>query len=201
MGNCATSQAGVKVVSTAAGSESDAVTAALNSAVQHKREAMALARADNATWADQLHGEVGDLEKVVAQRQVALEGGAKHESRKAKVFAAQLAASAEADLLRWKADGKPPPAPFQTPPSAARRRDIEVLTPPEFRLPGWDERGDEPDAAPEQVGSPQLQELVSAREELRSHTAAAAARAAELEALKARAARLRGGVEREARTA
>jgi hypothetical protein len=179
----------------------DPILANLRAALTSKREALQLLDAEGggdldkteAAWTDQLQSAITDLETVVAQRRSALANGGKHDQRQARVFSAQIAATAASDLQRWKAEGQPPAVPFATPPSAIRRKELTVLTPPAFQLPGWEDDG-EPCGA--EASAEEL--LRAARDALSAHRAQAEARAAELQALKERAAELRAASARDA---
>jgi hypothetical protein len=176
----------------------DTIIANLTSALVSKREALQMLdaaagsgriRQAEAVWADDLRSTICELEKVVAQRRVALEGGGKHNHRQACVFSRRLADTAAGDLQRWVSDQKPPSLtlPCTTPPSAVRRKEITVLTPPESSLQGF---GFEDDARDDDAVELEWR-LAAARTDLQAHLAQAEARDAELRALKDRAAALR----------
>lgn len=202
MGCAASQQVRVTVSAETEGGDDTVIIANLTSALASKREALQMLdaaagsgriRQAEAVWADELRSTICELEKVVAQRSAALEGGGKHNQRQACVFSRRLAETAAADLQRWVHDQKPPTltVPCTTPPSAARRKQITVLTPPESSLQESQAyKGFGDDAHEEDVVALE-QRLATARTDLQAHLAQAEARAAELRALKDRAVALR----------
>ena len=198
MGCAASQQVRVTVSAETEGGDDTIIIANLTSALSSKREALQMLdaaagsgriRQAEAVWADDLRSTICELEKVVAQRSAELEGGGKHNQRQACVFSRRLAETAAADLERWVRDQKPPTltAPCTTPPSAVRRKQISVLTPPESSLHGW---SFEDDVREDDVVALE-QRLAAARSDLQAHLAQAETRAAELQALKNRAVALR----------
>lgn len=195
---CAASRQVRVTVSAETGGGGDTVIVNLTSALASKREALQMLDAAAGSgriqqaemvWANDLRSTICDLEKVVAQRRAALEAGDAHSHRQACVFSHRLAETAAVDLQRWISDHKTPAlaAPCSTPPSAVRRKEITVLTPPESSLQGL---GFEGDARDDAVAELELR-LAAARNDLQAHLAQAEARAAELRALKDRAVALR----------
>lgn len=193
---CAASRQVRVSVSADSGGCGDTIIANLTTALVSKRKALQMledakaggrAHITEAAWADELRSTICDLEKVVAQQHSALEnGGVRNDSRQALVFSQRLAKTASADLQRWIHEQKPPLPACTTPPSAARRKDLVIATPPGLSLPGWDEGGDRANDTTE------LERLLNAAQaDLRAHLKQAGFRAAELQVLKERAATLR----------
>lgn len=176
--------------------DGDPINANLKAALASKRNALNMLELaassgqlhqSESAWADELQSTICELEKIVAQRQAALDSGGKYDHRQAASFSRRLAETASADLEHWINEHKPPirTAPWLTPPSATRRNELTVLTPPESSLPGWS--GDEQRSS----AKAELEKcLAAARADLLAHLTQAEARAVELQTLKDRAAAL-----------